>query len=146
MNDLEDIAQRIQRYFARQIAWLEIQRADLSALPDVLEGPVLEGVVLRQAQRERESAEFLREQQGLLREWQAATVSAAEQAEVRVMAARAEALAEELRDAYDRAVKHLDAAADSPRKSLDTVKRGRRMLDSYRPEDSGSSDFLNRRA
>ena len=146
MDAADDIAARVTRYFARQIAWLEAQRDELRALPEDLTGAALETLVSRQAQRERESVEFAREQQGLLREWHAANVDATVRAEVQALARQAQVRADELCRAYDAAAERTRGTANAPKESLDTLRRGRRMMDAYRPADPGAADFLNRRA
>ncbi len=146
MGTQDDIAERVKRYFARQIVWLELQRDELQALPVNLADTELEGIAARQAQREREGAEFAREQQGLLREWQAAAVGGSARAEVQTLAKRAQILMEEVRAAYDAAAARARGVTGAPQESLERLRRGRRMLDSYRPTDPEASDFLDRRA
>ena len=143
-----ELTRRLRDYFNRQIPWLQTRVEEMRNLRGRLDEYGLEPVLETEARRQREMAAFEEENRLLLREWsQSTAVSSSERAEIRELAARSQALGEELSKAYDTAAAEMETQLGETRQALGEVLRGRRTLQKYGNSETSSdpgSDFLDR--
>jgi len=141
------IAHRVANYLHRQIVWAEAAIRELDAfcaLPDTANFDEEEA---RQVRRAKETRDMAKEYNGLLNEWEkAADVDPSDRAEIQALSAQAQALLDELRQAYARA----DTAATRMKarnvQSTQDLRRGRRSVNIYRPGVLVQPGFIDKQA
>lgn len=136
------IADRMQDFFSRQIAWLsEAAEAYRVAGDDFDMDRLLEA-----ASERTQSAQALeREYVALKREWDAAEPSASERAEVGEMANRAETLVREVETRIQEAIAHCSDRSDAIRRELGSLRKGRQEMNHYKTEDNDPG-YVDRKA
>ena len=128
MTHNADIAARMTDYFKRQIAWFEQVLAEWDSVLTDLEAERLDELLARQEQDAVTTRQLEREFWALDTEWTEAVVSEVERAEVRRLAARAEALATELGAMCERAAAAASGQAATVKDTLQETQRGHAML------------------
>lgn len=142
-----DIVERVERYFERQIAWLEAAAAAMHELDEQFSEPALDTLERQQAGLARQTDQFMHECDVLLREWEHAEgISEAARAAVRGRAARAVALIAELQRRYEEAASAAGGRLVELRKASAALRRGRDALQAYRPGGDEGPGFVDRRA
>jgi len=126
------IQERVARYLGRHIAWFEKALHEMQDFREGLPIEQLDGLAALQKQREAELTQLMLEHQGLLREWRAASVATHDREHVRALAARAEVLQNELRQAYGAALAYVQQAAADNAATSSSLRQGRDLLDKYR--------------
>jgi hypothetical protein len=128
----EPIADRVSRFFEGQIAWYGRVLEELAAVGSPLDEEGLSGVEARRVDCDREIEVQKRELEALLAEWQGARPSAAERARIRSLARRAEEAAAGAASALERASAGAGSMAAEVRRSLESLRNGRRAFSGYR--------------
>lgn len=142
-----NLVDRIRNYFERRIAWTQGAVEALRHIEEDLAAEAFDRLIDELAQREHQTEAFVREHNGLLVEWRRATdIGEADRSAVQELARQADDLAKELRERYQRASKRMRSEAAKRKDVLDGLRRGRSMLDKYRPGDPGGIGFLNKKA
>lgn len=146
MSD-SDIVKRVERYFERQIAWLEDAVAAMHTVEDRFSESALDALERQQAGLARQTDQFTHECDVLLREWEHAEgISEAARAAVRARAARAVALIAELQLRYEEAASAAGGRLAELRKASAALRRGRDALQAYRPGGDEGPGFVDRKA
>lgn len=144
---MPNIVQRVTSYLDRQIAWLEQALGELEHFERALDAPELDALAARQRAHEQELEHFVREQRGLLQEWQQAeNVSEGDRTEVKALSERSRQLREQLARRFETAIAQLDTAKRKRMNSVQALQRGRGMLDKYRPGGDLDPGFIDRKA
>ena len=141
-----DVVSRVERYFERQIAWLE---EALAAAHDANThvAPVAPGELERQQARfVQQSDQMLRECEGLLREWSGADISESARAAVQLQTARAAELMAELQRRYDAAAAAAGERLAEINRATSALRQGRDALQRYRPGGDDAPGFVDRKA
>jgi hypothetical protein len=142
-----DLTARLRDCFARQVELYEEILRDYGTLTEDLEGPDLGPLVERQVVYGRRARELAEELRVLHREWEASgLVSEGDRAMLAPHAARARALAQRLSDVHEGAIGRLGERMAEVRKSCEELRRGRDMLDKYRPTERTGGDIVDRQA
>ncbi len=142
-----ELVARIRDHFERQITWFEELRAELATFESQLDTVDLE--TLDERQRVRASGTRILEEEFRLlrRDWMGdARLSEEERAEMHVLAQRADALAQEVGAALDRADTLVQERMALLRESSAELQRGQETLRHYRAGQTESSNFLDRKA
>lgn len=138
----DTLASRVTRYLQRHLAHLEealraLESADFSREETLL---FFERLAEKGDQLDAEQA-------ALLKEWgRGDTVSAVERAAVKALAAQADALAGQLRVAYDAAAADTRAASVALREQAETLHRGGETARRFAPRGSETGGFLDHSA
>ena len=141
------LADRVRDHFREQNAWLEQALADLNRLESGLEDPDLDALASVQAAHAAATQRFQEQSQALADAWRKdANITASDCAEVRALAKRAEALAEQLSEAYDRAAQRMRERAGKVKEALDGASRGRDLLRKFYQRPVMDSWFIDRKA
>lgn len=142
-----ELVRRAKSYFTRQAAWFERTRGELAGVKHCLDPEGLEKLAAQQARQAEEFARFEKEFKVLADEWtQAKDVAQADREAVRTLARRAEVLATELFNEFERARGAVDERMVVLRKSWNALQRGRDMLKKYRAYDDPQRGLIDRDA
>lgn len=142
-----DTANRVLRYLERRIAWFEKILRDVNTLDLDTSDPAWDYWIDSQQQRSSEMEQLAQEHEALLNEWQGTdSASASERQTVRRFAERAERLQNEVLHYYAQTQLALDARMDADRDRAAALRKGKQLLDKYRPGNTDLHDFLDRRA
>lgn len=142
-----DIARRMKDYFARQMGWFEQMHAALAELDGEIDPDCLDGLVEADSARARISKELEEEFTVLRSEWDRTdSISESAADEVRAIARQAEAQAEELQKALDRAAQKTGKGADKLHERLGALRRGRQQLAKYRRPGASDAGFIDHQA
>ncbi len=134
-------------YFTRQTAWFEQMLSDLETLEKDLNDPELEKVDEQRRIHTEKTENLAGEFQALYAEWEAATdLAEEERAEVRRLSRRAAELAAQLRATHDQALGTVHDRLENLSASLNKLRRGRDMLQKYRPGQSTDATFVDKKA
>lgn len=141
-----DLVERVERYFARQQAWLEQYAHAIAALAQAADEEVVSVFLAQQPRRERELADFLIEQRGLLHEWGRSNVPEASRATIRGLAAAAAARSEAIETRLAELIAHLEAAKRAPEAMLQELRRARAAFGRYQPPEASSGGQIDEEA
>ena len=141
------LAARVKDLLTRQIAWFEHLLSALESIDADLEGPESAAWAERSAAHADGMARLDQEFRELTREWESASgVSESDRAEVRELAKRAEALANQLGAVHERTLGLIGEQADSVKAALDETRRGRALLGKYYAGGPAEAAFLDKKA
>ena len=147
MPSAPELVPRLTNYFTRQIAWLQNVLSEFDHFEHALNEPELEALAERQRTREHQLEQFAREQRGLLHEWQQTTdLPETDRQAVKALAAQAKQLTDQLTLTYESAMKTVEQMKTRRTHSVQTLQRGRGMLDKYRPGGDLDPGFIDRKA
>lgn len=142
-----DIVRRMKDYFGRQVAWFEELRDALAAFEGPVELEGLDGLLEEDGVRARKSKAFEEEFSALKREWdRAESIPESAVDEMRAIAGRAEKLAGDLEEAFEKAAQSTGAGAEALRERLAELKTKGQSLGKYRAEPSENAGLIDRRA
>lgn len=142
-----DIAARVERYFERQIAWLEESVGAMRSIEAHFSEAEIEALERQQAGLARQTEQLTRECEALLREWEnAADVSEAARTAVRGRAGQAAELIAELQRRYVAAAVAADGELVKLKQASSALRRGRDAVQSYRPGGDEAPGFVDRKA
>jgi len=142
-----NIAARMEDCFSRQIAWLERLLAELNCGDLDLDDPALRELEANSRDHAKATQSLACEFEVLAAEWRAAEcISDAARDRMGALARRAEALANELKDAYDKADAAIQTRLAALKESWDTLQRGRDMLRKYSPGGDQQASFVDKKA
>jgi len=144
----QSLTDRMEDYFARQMASLERLKADLRRVEHTLSDPeALRSHLTLREKHASETQALQDEFHALHREWQAAArLPIGERDAVRVLAGQAEALARDVSKAYDDLAVRAKAEADVVTESLAVLRRSRSLLAKYSGKRTREPSFLDRKA
>ena len=143
---MSDLAERARDYLERQISCFERILADLAGLEDSLAGDDHDATVRQRAAHSEQTARLEAEYRDIEVQWRAATgISQAERADVRALAERAQALADQLCVRYDEGAALVQQRAGAVQEELRGVRRGRKVLRGYRPLHTLDPSFIDKR-
>lgn len=142
-----DIAERLERDFERQIAWLEEAVAAMQGVEAQFSESALDALERQQAGLARQTEQLTRECEALLREWENAVgVSDTARAAVRAKAGRAGELTAQLQRRYEEAAAAAGGKLVELKQASSALRRGRDALQSYRPGGDEGPGFVDRKA
>jgi len=145
MTDTQ-IALRVKDCFLRQIGWFEALLTDLATLDGHPDGPDADFFALRLDEHLNTTRALAREFEVLTGEWRATDEPTdADRREMRALARRAEALAAELKQRYDRADRRVQARLAELTEVWNSLQRGRDMLKKYAPGQPADASFVDKR-
>lgn len=139
---------RMEDYFSRQIAWMQELLADFDTLDAELDAEDFKSMVTRQKESARKTSDLEQEFRALWKEWESkiSTVPESEQAPVRELAQRAEALSLRLAELSEQAAARVDQELTTVRSALLEVRRSRENLRKYAQQFSPPPGFMDKRA
>jgi len=138
---------RVKDHFARQIAWFEELLRDLDRLDEDLDAPDASDRIEGRLHHVKPTAALEREFAALARDWREAEgLAERDRAEVRALAKRARALAEQVCAAYDRGLDRVAAKSSCVQGSLGELRRGREVVGRYRGSTGLDAAFFDKRA
>jgi len=141
-------AERVRDFLTRQNAWFETVLAELKRIQsgedDAELLPLIESHSVLLEERARYEGEFTE----LAAEWRRVSegLPAKTRAEIRALAQRGEALIEEIRAEYERAIGALGDQARSVKGVIEALTKERNLLRRYAPGQSGDALFIDRKA
>ncbi len=142
-----NLVPRVLDYLARLGRWMEESQAELETVEHLLEASDFDRLESQQRKRETWQEHFQREYNGLMAEWSRATeVTEAERAQVRQASNRVQALAATLAETYAQSVRLLEQQKTGHRKALESMRRGKTMMNRYRGADINGPGFVDRNA
>ncbi|MBI2431622.1 MAG: hypothetical protein HYV26_01990 [Candidatus Hydrogenedentes bacterium] len=145
----ESITQRVRMHFERERQWMDEASRGLDYVLDALEGPA---EMLEEALRLHKSLwariETLRhEQAGLRREWQAAKdVAPEDRRQVQHEAEMIQALSTGLEAKHLSVLEAIERQAAMNQAELGRLRRGRTVLDGYRPGETGGPGYIDKKS
>ncbi|NIA14478.1 MAG: hypothetical protein GWP08_10380 [Nitrospiraceae bacterium] len=143
---MSDLAERVRDYLQRQIACFERILADLANLEKSLAGDDYDAAVRQRAAHSEETARLEAEFREIEAQWHGATgVSEAERVEMRALAEHAQLLADRLCVRYDEGAALVEQRAGNVQEELRELRRGRKVLDGYRPLHTLDPSFIDKR-
>lgn len=138
-----DVASRVIRYLHRQIVWLETGLRALDQLEQSLSDSMLDQFLLQQQLRDQELGHLAREQQVLLRDWESTeNIPETLRTEVSALTLRAQGLMTTLLARHELIQTMVSEKLIHRENTIDTLKRGRDMLNKYRPGGTENSSWL----
>lgn len=145
--DSLDLVRRVTAYFERHIAFFEEVLAGLGRIEENLAGEDFERLLSQQARDDERSAHLLRERRGLLREWLHDTgLTDADRQAVRVLSDRFDVLAGQVRERYGEVMDLVQQELTDRRDIYHTLRRGRGLLNTYRPGGGDQGAFIDKKA
>ncbi|MFP4500368.1 MAG: hypothetical protein ACLFTT_05160 [Candidatus Hydrogenedentota bacterium] len=141
------LADRVQRYLARQTAWVEAELEAVDTTMPALAHPDadLDAMAAAQEKRLRELEHFARESQALLREWKAATdVPENMRKTVREQARKTQHLVNTLSERSHAAAKAASDAREQRRAEYDAARKGHQQLRKYHPHGDSNTGRIDR--
>lgn len=142
-----DIVRRMKDYFTRQMAWFEQLHEALAEFDEPVDLERLDGLLEADSARARKSKALEEEFSALKSEWdRAESIPESAVDEVRAIAGRAEKLAGELQEAFDKAAQSTGAGVEALQERLGELKAKGQWLGKYRAEPPEKAGLLDRRA
>lgn len=141
-------AERARDFLTRQNAWFETMLAELKRIQSGEDDAELLPLIESHSVLAEERARYEREFTELAAEWRRVSedLPAKTRAEIRALARRGEALTEEIRTEYERAIGVLGGQAKRVKGALDALSKGRNLLRRYAPGQSVDALFIDRKA
>ena len=143
----DHIAERMEDYFVRQIAWFEKMSVDFSPVDIELNEAELTQRAEEQRDQQKKTESLADEFRGLKREWDDSdTCSEEDRKAIRKLAQRADALSVRLQERIASAVNVTETHKTSISEMMGEIRQGKGFLEKFRASGPDEPGYLDQKA